>query len=82
MSGKKKKKSDKKPKQKNTAAIEERFKKAMATQPPDEQPFKMDNENKIDRFRYLYRTERRSLKAQHRQSARHNRPKKAAKTFI
>jgi hypothetical protein len=83
MSGKKKKKKgEKKPKQKNTAAIDDRFKKAMAIQPPDENPFKMDNENKIDHFRSFNRTDRRSIKAQHREQARHNRPKKPQKKFF
>jgi len=81
MSGKKKKKKEKKPKQKNTAAIDERFKKAMAIQPPDENPYKMENENKIDRFRYTYKTDRRSVKEQKRQTARHNRPKKPQNKF-
>ena len=79
MSGKKKKKKkgEKKPKQKNTAAIDERFKKAMALQPPDENPFKMDNENKIDRFRPAHRTDRDTLKTHNRKLARQNRQKKA-----
>ncbi len=81
MGKKKKNKGEKKAKQKNTAAIDERFKKAMAIQPPDENPFKMDNENKIDRFRYTYKTDRRSVKEQSRQNARHNRPKKPQNKF-
>jgi hypothetical protein len=79
---KKKKKGEKKPKQKNTAAIDERFKKALAIQPPDENPFKIENENKIDRFRSIHRTDRRSVKAKQRQLSRHNRPKKPQKKFI
>ena len=79
---KKKKKGEKKPKQKNTAAIDERFKKALSIQPPDDNPYKMENENKIDRFRYLHRTDRRSVKDKHRQLARHNRPKKPQKKFF
>ncbi|MBW2968084.1 hypothetical protein KY362_06375 [Candidatus Woesearchaeota archaeon] len=82
MSGKKKKKKEKKPKQKNTAAIDERFKKAMALTPPDENPFKQDNENKIDRFRYDWKTDRRSIKETKRQTARHNRPKKPQNKFF
>ena len=83
MSGKKKKKKgDKKPKQKNTAAIDDRFKKALAIQPPDANPYKMDNENKIDRFRYGWRTDRSSVKDKQRKKARHNRPKKPQNKFI
>lgn len=82
MGKKKKKKGEKKPKQKNTAAIDERFKKALSIQPPDENPFKMENENKIDRFRSIYRTDRRAIKEQHRQLARHNRPKKPQKKYF
>ncbi len=78
----KKKTKEKKPQQKNTAAIEERFKKAMAIQPPDENPYKMDNENKIDRFRYLHRTDRSSLKEKSRLKRRDSRPKKPQKKFI
>lgn len=81
MGKKKKNKGEKKAKQKNTAAIDERFKKAMALTPPDENPFKMENENKIDRFRYTFKTDRRSVKEQRRQTARHNRPKKAQNKF-
>jgi len=72
----KKKTKEKKPKQKNTAAIDERFKKAMSIKPPDENPFKMDNENKIDRFRYLHRTDRKTLKEKSRLKRRDSRPKK------
>ncbi len=82
MGKKKKNKGEKKPKQKNTAAIDERYKKALSIQPPDENPHKMDNENKIDRFRYAFKNDRRSIKAKKRQVARHNRPKKSQKKFI
>ena len=83
MSGKKKKgKGEKKAKQKNTAAIDERFKKALAIQPPDENPFKMDNENKIDRFRGIHRNKRDSIKTENRQLSRHNRPKKPKRKFF
>lgn len=77
MGKKKKKKGEvKKPKQKNVAAIDARFKSAMAMQPPDENPFKKDNENKIDRFRSAYRNDRDPLKKKSRLKSRHNRPKK------
>lgn len=82
MSGKKKKKKDKKPKQKNTAAIDERFKKALAIQPPDENPYKMDNEKKIDFFRSPWRTDRRNIKTVSRQKRRDSRPKKPKKTYF
>ncbi len=77
MGKKKKKKGEKKAKQKDTSAIDERAKKAMALTPPEENPFKMDNENKIDRFRYIYKTDRRSIKTQLRHSRRATRPHKA-----
>ena len=35
---------------KNTAAIDERWKHATEIQPPDTNPYKMDNERNIDRF--------------------------------
>jgi hypothetical protein len=77
MGNKKKKKGkEKKAPQKNTAAIDERFKKAMALQPPDDNPFKMDNENKIDRFRPAFRNDWASVKEKSRVKNRHNRPKK------
>ena len=79
---KKKKKKEKKPKQKDTAAIDERFKKALAIQPPDETPYKMENERKIERFRPIHRTDWLSIKAQRRRAARHNRPKKPKKRFF
>ena len=76
--GKKKKDKggEKKTKQKNTAAIDERFKKAMSLQPPDDNPFKMDNENKVDRFRPAFRNDWSTFKEQSRVKNRHNRPKK------
>ena len=77
----KKKKKEKKPKQKNTQAIEERYKKAMAMTPPDENPFKMENENKIDRFRYLHRTDRKTVKEKSRLKRRDSRPKKPKHKF-
>jgi len=69
-------------KQKNSAAIDDRFKKALAIQPPDENPFKMENERKIEMFRYAYRSDDKSVKEQNRQLARHNRPKKPQKKFF
>ncbi|MBU2561229.1 MAG: hypothetical protein KKD17_02945 [Nanoarchaeota archaeon] len=80
--GKKKKDKGEKTKQKNTAAIDERFKKALSIQPPDENPYKMENENKIDRFRYLWRNDWKSVKDKSRQKARHNRPKKPQRKFF
>ena len=81
-SKKKKNKGEKKIKQKNSAAIDERFKKAMALTPPDENPFKQDNENKIDRFRYTWKNDWKSIKEHKRQSARHNRPKKPQNKYF
>ena len=61
---------------KNVAAIDARFKSAMAMNPPDENPFKMENEQKIDRFRPGYRNDRDPLKKKSRLKNRENRPKK------
>ncbi|MFH1064673.1 MAG: hypothetical protein V1729_06325 [Candidatus Woesearchaeota archaeon] len=82
MSGKKKNKTEKKAKQKNTAAIDERFKKALAIQPPDDNPFKMDNEDKIDRWRPAFRNQFKSVKEEQRVKSRHNRPKKPQNKFF
>ncbi len=84
MSGKKKKKGkgEKKTQQKNTAAIDERFKKALAIQPPDENPYKMENENKIDRFRSPWFSDRRTIKTVSRQKRRDSRPKKPKKKIF
>lgn len=82
MGKNKKNKVEKKVKQKNSAAIDERFKKAMNLQPPDDNPFKNENENMIDRFRYVNRNDWRSIKDISRQKARHNRPKKPQKKFF
>jgi len=82
MGKKDKEVKDKSLKQKNSAAIDERFKKAMAIQPPDDNPFKMENEKKIDMFRYAFRNDDRSVKEEHRQLARHNRPKKPQRKFF
>ena len=37
-------------KQKTKQNVDERVKKIQTLQPPDENPYKMDNENLIDRF--------------------------------
>jgi hypothetical protein len=79
--GKKDKEKKESKKQKNSAAVDERFKKALAIQPPEDNPYKMENEAKIDRFRYLYRTDWSSFKEQRRQVARHNRPKRPQNKF-
>jgi hypothetical protein len=82
MGKKNKEPVEKKVKQRNAQAIEDRFKKAMALVPPDENPFKMENEDKIDHFRSLYRDDWASIKTQSRQIQRHNRPKKPQKKFF
>jgi hypothetical protein len=74
--------TEKKTKQKNMQAVEDRFKKALAIQPPDENPFKMENEAKIDHFRYLYKTDWRTIKTQARQERRDSRPKKPKMKFF
>jgi hypothetical protein len=82
MGKNKKNKAEKNIKQKDSAAVDERFKKAMALQPPDDNPFKMENDNKIDQFRFSNKNDWRSLKEFNRQKARHNRPKKPQKRFF
>lgn len=78
--GKKKKKKDKKVKvKKHTSGVEERAKSIQNIAPPDENPYKKDNENGIDRYfkfgmpRHKYRsTPREEAKLANRQ----HRPKK------
>jgi len=84
MGGKKKQDTsgEVKTKQKNSAAIEERFKKALSIQPPDDNPFKMENEQKIDRFRSLYKSDWRSIKEIHRHKRRDSRPHKPKQRFF
>ncbi|MFH1053417.1 MAG: hypothetical protein V1740_03285 [Candidatus Woesearchaeota archaeon] len=45
-----KKNKDKPKKEKDKSKIDERVKQINAIQPPDSNPFKMDNESKIDQF--------------------------------
>jgi hypothetical protein len=84
MGGKKKADTggDKKTKQKNAQAIDERFKKALAVQPPEDNPFKMENDQKIDRFRFLYKSDWRSIKEIHRHKRRDSRPHKSKHKFF
>ena len=60
MGKKKKNKEAIKPKhKKNPAVIDERVKHAYALQPPDENPYKQENEKTIDRFlRYGFKPRR------------------------
>ncbi len=75
-----KKKKDKKPKiRKHTSGVEERMKEISNIQPPDETPFKKENENKLDHWRPSFRNNRTSYKEQSRLSQRGNRPKKSQK---
>ena len=48
--GKKKKKDIALKKKKNTSGVEERVKQIQNIQPPDSNPFKQENEDRIDRF--------------------------------
>lgn len=79
---KKKKKGEKKGKQKDTQAIEERYKKAISLTPPDDNPFKQENENKIDRFRPVHRNDRKSIKEKARLKRRESRPKRSKKKYF
>ena len=75
-----KKKDKKKTKiKKHASGVEERLKTIANIQLPDETPFKKDNEDKVDRFRYAFRNDRSSLKEKSRVSQRGNRPKKSQK---
>jgi hypothetical protein len=53
----------------------------MALTPPEDNPFKMENENKIDRFRYVHKTDRRPIKTKLRHSRRETRPHKPTKKY-
>ena len=72
----KKKKRDPKPSQRNTQAVDERVKQINAMTPPDENPYKMDNEKKIGRFRSLAAPDRMSISEKNRMKKRQNRLKK------
>lgn len=50
MGSKKKKLKDVKEKKKSKEKVEERLKQIMNIQPPDDNPWKMENEQNIDRF--------------------------------
>ena len=71
----KKNKREFKPSQRDSQAVEERVKKAMGAAIPDENPFKMDNENKIDRFRPTFFNNRMSISETSRMKQRQNRKK-------
>ncbi len=78
-----KKKSKKKTKiKKHTSGVEERMKSIVNIQLPDETPYKKDNEDKIDRFRYSFRNDRTSYKEKSRAVKRENRPKKSQKVKL
>ena len=74
---KKKKKREPKPSQRNTQAVDERVKQISSLQPPEENPWKMDNENKIDRFRPVGKGGRMSLAEKSRLEKRQNRAERA-----
>jgi len=78
-----KKKKEKKPKiRKHASGVETRIKEIANIQPPDETPFKKDNENKLDRWRPSFRNDRVSYKEKSRLSQRGNRPKKSQKASL
>ena len=72
----KKKKKEPKPSQRNTQAVDERVKQINAMSPPDENPWKMENEKKIGRFRTFGRNDRMSIAEKNRLKKRTNRPKR------
>jgi len=46
----KKKKKDPKPKQRDSQKVDERLKQVQSIEPPEQNEFKMDNDDSIDRF--------------------------------
>ena len=76
MGNKKKKGETSKKIKRDVAKIDERVKSINAIRIPDETPFKKDNENRIDRWRPLWRTDRLSIAEKKRKEKRHNRPKR------
>jgi hypothetical protein len=78
----KKKKEAKKVKKKYPSGVEERMKSIVNISLPDENPFKKENEDKVDRWRPSFRTDKSSYKEKSRLSQRGNRPKKSQKTKL
>ena len=72
----KKKKKEPKPSQRNTQAVDDRIKQINAMSPPDENPWKMDNENKIGRFRPIGQSDRTSIAEKNRMKKKQNRLKR------
>ncbi|MFQ5474561.1 MAG: hypothetical protein ACE5DM_01865 [Candidatus Nanoarchaeia archaeon] len=73
----KKKKKEPKPSQRNTQAVDERLKQINSLTPPDENPWKMENERKIDRWRPANKSSRLSIADEKRLNKRKNRRLKA-----
>lgn len=71
----KKKKREPKPSQRNTQAVDDRVKQINSMTPPDENPWKMENENKIMRFRPIGFSDRMSIAEKKRMEKRQNRKK-------
>lgn len=78
----KKKDAKKKTKKKYPSGVEERVKAIANIQLPDENPFKKDNEDKLDRWRPSFRNDKASYKEKSRKSQRSNRPKKSTKVKL
>ncbi|MFC1753911.1 hypothetical protein ACFL96_11070 [Thermoproteota archaeon] len=72
----KKKKREPKPSQRNTQAVDERVKQVNAMAPPDENPWKMDNEKKLGRWRPLGQSDKLSISEKNRFDKRQNRLRK------
>ncbi len=78
----KKKKESKKTKKKYPTGVEERIKSITNIDLPDANPYKKDNEDKLDHWRPAFRTDRSSYKEKSRLSQRSNRPKKSQKAKL
>ncbi len=75
-----KKKKEKKPKiKKHASGVEERIKSINNIKLPDENPFKKENELKLERWRPAFRTDRTTYKEKSRLSKRKNRPRRSNK---
>jgi hypothetical protein len=74
-----KKKQKKVKVKKHQSGVEERMKSIANIELPDENPFKKDNEDKIDHWRPAFRNDRQSYKEKSRLSKRKNRPRRSQK---
>ena len=82
MSRKDKEKKVKKVK-KYASGIEDRIKQVTQIKPPElDKMFVRENDEKVDHWRPLWRTDWKSISEQRRLEKRHNRPKRPKKRFF